>query len=298
MAYASLAVASWSGYFILAKLVLNHVEPITFGWLRFGIGGIVLLILAKSYREKFKVQSKKEVLLILASGLIGVTIHQWTQITGLQTAGATNAVWILALTPSVTAIMAWLLLKERLRAKQIIGLCIASLAVILMISNGDLRSLSLINNWGDVLIASGLITWSLYTILCRTLAQRHSTLWLSAIQMGIGFLSFSLMGAKSIPTDLGNLTTQDWIIMLIIGIFMSGLAYAWWNKSLKWLNSTETSMFLFIEPVLTTVLAVPILNEPFTWLRASCMAAILWSVVWAVKNNSPRQTQIVPEKVF
>lgn len=282
MAYASLAVAAWSGYFILAKLVLNHIEPITFGWLRFGIGTFVLFLLAKGYKEKLNIRSRQEVFLILASGLIGVTIHQLAQTEGLRTAGATNAAWILTLTPPVTAVMAWLVLKERLQFKQIFGVAIAAIAALVMISNGNLKSLSLINNWGDVLIASGLITWSIFTILGRKLSTQHSAIWLSAIQMGIGFLSFSAIGALTIPKDLIHLNTQDWMIMLIIGTFTSGLAYVWWNKSLKWLTAGEISMFLFIEPVMTTALAVPILHESLTWLRVTCMAVILWSVYWTM----------------
>jgi uncharacterized membrane protein len=98
------AVVVWGGTFIATKVALQEVSPATIVWLRFAMG-LVILGIAVVARKQFAIPEKSEWLYFALLGFLGVTLHQWLQATGLQTAKATTTAWIVATTPVFIATM-------------------------------------------------------------------------------------------------------------------------------------------------------------------------------------------------
>jgi drug/metabolite transporter (DMT)-like permease len=257
------AIITWGAYFPYAKLILQKISPVDFLIFRLGIGTIVLALLNLRLRESFKIE-KRDLVIVLGAGAVGIILHQIIQLNGLRFTSATNTGWILTLIPPVTGLLGWFFLKERVSGRQILGLTIATIGVVFFVSKGHPEQLSFGKNLGDVLAFVSVITWSIYTIMTKARLGRYDPLAVSIIHMFLGFLFFALVGGWGISTRLAALNLHDWMVIIVIGAVPSGVAYYWWNAGLKRLSSMDTSMFLFLEAIVASMTASALLGEAFT----------------------------------
>ncbi|HKG55292.1 MAG TPA: DMT family transporter, partial [Anaerolineales bacterium] len=103
--------------------------------------------------------------------------------------------------------------------------------------------------------------------------------------MSFGWLFTSLL---FLPTqgfaEIGSLTVNGWMGISFLGIFCSGFAYIAWYDALKALTTAQTGVFLYIEPIVTVVVAFLVLEEAITPALLLGGAVILFGV-WLVNRN-------------
>lgn len=283
---ALFAVIIWGGTFVATKVALGEVSPVTIVWIRFGIG-VIVLGLTVLVRKQFALPARSDLPWLILLGFIGVTFHQWLQATGLQTARATTTAWIVATIPVFTAILGWLVLKEKLGWLRISGILIAAMGVILVVSNGDFRALitGKRGTLGDILILISSLNWAVYTILSRRELARHPAARMMFYVMSFGWLFTCLwiFGPGPGLSELPRLTTSGWTAILILGVFGSGIAYIAWYDALQAIPATQLGVFINIEPLITMLFA-PIIGETFSPLSLVGGAIIILGV-WLVNRN-------------
>jgi drug/metabolite transporter (DMT)-like permease len=285
------AVIVWGGTFIATKVALQEVSPATIVWMRFAMG-LVILGIAVAARKQFAIPEKNEWLYFALLGFLGVTLHQWLQATGLQTAKATTTAWIVATTPVFIAILGWLWLKEKLNWIQVSGIIVAALGVLLVVSRGDLSALISGDEgtFGDILIFISALNWAVYTILSRRELARHPAARMMFFVMLIGWLftNIWIFGFGPGLSEIKNLTSSGWGAMAILGIFGSGLAYIAFYDALQALPASQLGAFFNIEPLVTAILAAFIIHERITLVSLIGGAVIILGV-WLVNTKSPQE---------
>lgn len=259
------AITSWGIYFPFAKIVLVKLSPEVFLVFRLGIGALVLLIFSLRLKGGFRF-SGSDWLAVLIAGAVGIILHQLIQVAGLKLTTATNTGWILTLIPPVTGILGWIFLKEAVAFRQGLGLIVAITGVLLFVSKGNLSALSFSGHLGDFLALLSVGTWSAYTILMKPLVKKFQPVAITNLHMTMGFFFFLFMSGKTIPVQISHLNPTEWIILILIGLIPSGLAYFWWAAGLKRLTAINTSIYLFIEAIVASVTAFFVLQESFTVL--------------------------------
>jgi len=284
---ALFAVIIWGGTFIATKIALREVSPVTIIWMRFGIGALILGM-AVSVRRQFALPSKNDLAYFALLGFIGVTFHQWLQATGLQTARATTTAWIVATIPVFTALLGWLVLKEKMNLARVGGIAIAALGVLLIVSDGDLSALvsGETGAIGDLLILISAPNWAVYTILSRRELARHPAARMMFYVMLFGWLFTCvwIFGFGPGLSEIPQLSPKGWGAILMLGIFGSGLAYIAWYDALQALPASQLGVFLNIEPLVTTLLAAVMINEPITLITLLGGAIIILGV-WLVNRQ-------------
>jgi drug/metabolite transporter (DMT)-like permease len=283
MLYVLAAITAWGVYFPFAKLILLKLSPVVFLVFRLGIGALVLSLMSVRLGKSFATRRSDFGFVVLA-GLIGIVAHQLVQVTGLKHTTATNTGWILTLIPPVTGVLGWVFLRERIALKQVAGLIIATIGVVFFVSRGEPTELSFIRNIGDVLALVSVVTWSVYTVMTKSRLTTYDPLPVSAIHMGLGFVVFLLVGGWRIPSEIGTLDVLEWLIVILIGIVPSGLAYYWWNAGLKRLAAVNTSTFLFIEAIVASVAGFLLLGEHFT-IPMVASGVIIIVGVWVTQTR-------------
>ncbi len=277
------AITSWGIYFPFAKIVLIKLSPQVFLVFRLGIGALVLLFFSLKSKQKFNF-TKSEWLSISLAGTVGIILHQLIQVAGLTLTTATNIGWILTLIPPVTGILGWIFLKEAVTLRQALGLIVAITGVLLFVSKGNLSALSFSGNLGDFLALLSVWTWSSYTTLMKPLVKKFEPVIITNLHMALGFFFFLLMSGKTIPGQINRLNLSEIIILILIGLIPSGLAYFWWAAGLKRLSVINTSTFLFIEAVVASVTAFAVLQESFT-LPMLFFAAVIIIGVYVTQSQ-------------
>ncbi|OGQ06445.1 MAG: hypothetical protein A2026_05635, partial [Deltaproteobacteria bacterium RBG_19FT_COMBO_46_12] len=251
-------------------MALREIHPFTLLTLRFGMGGLLLLLFQLQKDKRFlKKFSSKDWLSIIFLALVGVSAHTLIQAYGLLYTTAINTGWLIAIMPICIAIAARFYLREPITLSKIGGIILGFIGVSLIISKG-MVSLSLFrlgSTFGDFLILISALTWTAFTVGGRGFLSRFSPLAVITPILILGSLiTFPFTLLKWEWNLLFQLSSAAWISVLFLGIFCSGLAYLFWYDALEKRDSGIVGMYLYLEPFVTLVGAYFFLNEEILWI--------------------------------
>ena len=278
------------------KISLRYTRPDVVVWLRFTMG-VIILGIAILIGRKFILPEKRDWTYFALLGFLGITFHQWLQSTGLVTAQATTTGWIVASIPIFMALLGWLVFKERLIWLQIMGILLSVFGVLLVVTRGDLSLLIVgkIGTLGDFLVLVSAPNWAIFSILSRRGLLKYSAVLMMFYVMTFGWLFSSILFfAQGGLNQIGSIPWDGWIAIAFLGVFCSGLAYIFWYDALQALPVAQTGAFLYLEPVVTVIVAAFLLGEQIS--IASLLGGVLILVgVWMVnkKNSKIRLKEFV-----
>jgi len=285
-AEALFAVIVWGASFIATKVALEEISPVTIVWLRF-LMGVIILGIAVLLRKQFALPDRKEWGYFALLGFLGITFHQWLQSNGLQTSEAGTTAWIVSTTPVFMALLGWFLLRERLGWTKNLGILLAFLGVLIVVSKGDLGSVSVgrFGAPGDVLILISAVNWAVFSALSRRGLKSHpaSLMMFYVMSFGWAFTSLIFLTTGGVA-EISRLSLRGWTGVAFLGVFCSGLAYIAWYDALKALTTAQTGVFLYIEPLVAVVVAFFVLGEAIIPASLFGGAVILFGV-WLVNRS-------------
>jgi drug/metabolite transporter (DMT)-like permease len=284
---ATFAVSFWGASFIATKLALQDVSPVTIVWMRFAMG-VIVLGLSVMHRQQFAIPRRNELGYFALLGLIGITFHQWLQSTGLITAQASTTAWIVATTPVFMATLGWMFLKERLGWWRIMGIVLASIGVLLVVSKGDWSALvsGRFGVYGDLLILISAPNWAVFSVLSRYGLARHpaARMMFYVMLFGWSFTTVLLINGPGF-SEIGQLSQTGWFGILFLGIACSGFAYIFWYDALQAIPVSQVGAFLYLEPLIAVVVAAVLLGEAILIVSILGGALILFGVWMVNKSN-------------
>ena len=249
--------------------------------------GVVIIGLSVIIRKQWARPARKDLLYFALLGFLGISFHQWLQSTGLLTAQATTTAWIVATTPIFMAVLGWVVLKERLNWIQVGGIGIAACGVLLVVTKGNLLSISLgkFGTPGDFLILISALNWAVFSAFSRRGLQEYPAARMMFFVMAFGWLFVSILFFTSDGlSQIANLTRQGWTGILFLGVLCSGVAYIFWYDALQVLPVAQTGAFVYLEPFITVIVAAIVLDEQLIAASLFGGAAILLGV-WLVNRN-------------
>ena len=292
---ALFAVTVWGASFVATKISLQYVDPSTVVWLRFSMG-VVILGVAVILNKQFSLPQGRDWGYFAILGFLGITFHQWLQSTGLLTAQATTTAWIITSTPIFIALLGLFILKEGLVWYQVAGIILATFGVLLVVTKGNLLSLTAgkFGTPGDFLVMISAINWAVFSTLSRPGLKKHPSTLMMFYVMSFGwvFISILFFFGSGIH-QITSIPWNGWIAITFLGVFCSGIAYVFWYDALRVLPVAQTGAFLYLEPMITVIVAALILREAI--VLATLVGGITILIgVWLV--NRPSQTGHVIEE--
>ena len=282
------AVLVWGASFIATKIALREVSPATVIWSRFAIG-LLIMSFAVAYRKEFARVPLRELAYFSLLGFLGVAFHQWLQSTGLVTAQATTTAWIITTTPVFIAILGWFVLRERLGWMQVSGILLAALGVLLIVSKGDWKLVLQGNfgTFGDFLVAASAANWAVFSVLSRRSLKEYPASLLLFYVMLTGWILLNILFVRAKGyKEFELLTVRGWFAIGFLGVFCSGIAYVFWYDALKSLPASQVGAFLYLEPLITMVVAAVMLKEQLL-LPMFIGGAVIVLGVWMVNRPKP-----------
>ena len=130
------------------------------------------------------------------------------------------------------------------------------------------------------------LNWAVFSTLSRRGLKQHPATRMMFYVMSFGWLFSSILfftgpGFSEIP----RLESQGWLGIIFLGVFCSGLAYIFWYDALQALPVGQTGAFLYLEPLVTVIVAALVISEPLLWSSLAGGGVILLGV-WLV--NRPK----------
>jgi drug/metabolite transporter (DMT)-like permease len=246
--------------------------------------GVVILGIAVLAGRKFALPEKRDWPYFALLGFLGITFHQWLQSTGLLTSQATTTGWIVSSIPVFMALLGWLTLKESLRWLQWAGILLSAFGVLLVVTRGDLAVLASgkFGTVGDFLILVSAPNWAVFSVLSRRGLKKYPAALMMFYVMAFGWLFSSILFfSQGGLGQIGHIPWDGWAGIAFLGIFCSGLAYIFWYDALQALPVAQTGAFLYLEPVVTVIVAAVILQERL-YLAVLLGGALILAGVWMV----------------
>jgi drug/metabolite transporter (DMT)-like permease len=253
---ALLVTLLWSSSYILTKIGLVDIPPLTLVGFRYLIASLVLIPIALSKGEHRRISGDAWWKLGIL-GLLGFTVAQGLQSVGLYYLPSVSVTLILNFTPLAVMLLNLGFTGEAPHRDQMAGMALVLLGAFLFFSD-QLREYNLT---GFVITFISGIGWAGYMVTGKMLftAKQVSPLGNTAFSMGMGtaLLSSSayfIEGLKPIPIS-------GWLIILWLGLVNTALAFFLWNHALKTLEAFELSVIQNTMLIQITVLSFIFLGE-------------------------------------
>jgi drug/metabolite transporter (DMT)-like permease len=238
---ALLVTFLWSTSFVIIKLGLKEIPPLTFAGLRYTIAFICLLPFLFTQKNLAVVKNleKKDWRNLVLLGILFYAFTQGTQFIGLSLLPAVMVSLWLNFTPLVVTIMAIFLIREIPTSLQVFG-------VVLFIA-GILTyfypvSLSNDQSLGLIVMTVGVIANAASAVLGRSVNRKGNVnpLVVTVISMGVG--SIILLTTGVLVQGFPAISFINILYLLWLAIINTALAFTIWNFTLKTLTAMESSI--------------------------------------------------------
>jgi len=246
---------------LVAKRVVSQLSPELSLFWRSLIAALSSMawLLYENHRTALLHQLRlRQVVLLLVLGLLAVPLNQWCFLAGVRLSTPANASLMYALTPVWTLLLSSALHQERLTALKLTGVLLAVGGVVLVLwEEAPLPSSSTtLGNW-LLLLASW--AWALYTVLSQRVAMQLGALKTTALSMVLGWMLYlPLWAALGAELGLELLSPSLVLELLYMGVVTSGIGYLLWVAVLQRLEASKVAVFATLQPVLTTLAAIPL----------------------------------------
>jgi drug/metabolite transporter (DMT)-like permease len=243
--------------FVASKILLQTVPPFTLvGW-RFALAALATLPIVFLQKQDFKVVSTSDwqkiaiVGLLQTAGTMGLLFLSMLYISASTAAVLlfTNPLWVAAFSPIV--------LKEKIRTPQYIGLFLGFLGVVLVIG----FHANALEMRGNLLGIASALCWASATLFAKRSSLKTPPFILSFGQMLVGGLVLITISLFMQETyDLTSATGNDWFWFAWLVLPSSVGSFGLWYVALSRGGALKASSFLFLTPLFTVITSVLVLK--------------------------------------
>ena len=230
--------------------------PVT-GFYRLLISTILLTPLFVRQQKQLEPIDKKYLAFPLLAGIFtAFDFALWNS--SLKFTTAANATLLGNTSPLWVALFALFIFREKLRSIFWLGLFIALTGAVLVLGSDFLRHPTL--GIGDLLACTAAIFYAGYQLITQR-GRKHIDpfryIWFVGVSATIGMFIMNLLLGNSFT----GYSTQTWIIFFVTAIVSQIIGYLAITYSLGHLPASVVSPTLIGQPILTTILAIPLLGE-------------------------------------
>ena len=238
--------------FVIAKPAMQHFPPYLLMGLRFTIPALILVwwfpMPKGLFLDLFKVS------------FIGSTLQYGLTYNGLNIIDASSAVLLVQLEVPFGILIAFFLLKEIPRIKNLIGLVIAFIGVFILTGAPNLEG----KYFGVLLTLSGAFTWSLGAVMAKPLSKKIGAFalmtWLCVFSGPLLILISTIVNGNPIQYIL-SANFYSWITVIYLGFIMQPIAYGAWYYVLSKYPVNKVMPVLLLLPITGLITAIFLLGE-------------------------------------
>ena len=245
---------------IAAKIVLQELSSPALTLARVSCAALIFFGLQRLTIHE-PIRERSDYLRLAYYSLLGVSMNQLLYITGLTMTTATAAQMLITGGPAVTLLVAILLGKEQATRRKWIGIALAGAGALVLVGVASLETGAL----GNLLIVVNMIAYSLYLVSARDLLHRYHPLTVITWIFLFGSIILLPFGLTPLIRELPHTSTTARLLLLGIILLPTVTAYYLNIWALQRVESSVVSTFVYLQPMLTAMMAVPILGERPSW---------------------------------
>jgi len=273
---------------VLITWGLERLPPITFAGLRYALGAAILLAASLWHaptRRELAGLTRRGWAQLIALGVVLYAVTQGAQFVSLSLLPAATASLVLSFTPVVVALAAGAALQERLSRRALLGVLLGGTgAVTYFLAGGGITATVA----GLVTAVTGLLANAGATLLGRA-TNRHAQLSPLAVtgpSMSVGAALLVLIG---IPLQgLPALTPEDWLIVVVLALVNTAVAFTLWNHAMRSLTATESATINNTMLVQIAILGWVFLDQPLgSWQVVGILLVATGTALVQLRRAAP-----------
>ena len=257
--FAVFTVMMWSLNLIYAKFLAGILSPSEISFYRWIIGFFVMLPLAWRHIREESVILLKNWHLILLMALTGIGFQNWFIYVAGETADATTMSLISISGPIFLIILS----GQRIGFLQIIGVLLAIIGVVDIILRGNINNLKTFQFViGDAYMLLSALMFALYAIVQKKVPRNVSPTAILTVAIGFSAIMFFFPALPELKLlHIKQISKLNMMIVIILGIFNSALAYLSWDIAIKRIGAVQTGMMYYTMPIFAICFAYILLGE-------------------------------------
>ena len=287
----------WALNTVAGRAAVGEVSPLLIVSVRWFFVSIILSILCRNQLKEIWRIVNKRLKWIIFMGLFGFTGFNSAYYIAAHNTIAINLGLVQGTMPAFIIIIAWVWLKDKINLTQFLGVLITFLAVLIVVSAGNLSLLlNLELNNGDIIM---IFACSLYAVYAVGLRKKPK---IGALPLLTFFAYVAFLG--SIPGLIFEIFSNQFIlpgykgciILGVIIIFPSFLAQIFFMKGVEKIGPSRSGLYTNLVPVFSSILAVLFLGENFKFYHFLSLIMI-FSGIYLFENKNKINSLLVKSKL-
>jgi len=271
----AMMVLSWTFNFIVGKVALRHLDPLTLASFRVELAGVMMAVvylvmphrLATSIagRPRENRFNRWDFWKFAQLGLLGVVMNQGFFTVGLSFTSVAHSALIVSMGPIYVLLLARAHGQETITGKKLLGmaLCFCGVAVLAAEHGSSLAG----SSWrGDVIMLSGSLGFAFYTVLGKKVAAQYDSLAMNLYNyLAAALFVLPVALWRGLRLEWRAVGWAGWAGLAYMALFPSVVAYLIYYWALRHMEASRLASFSsYLMPVLATVLGVVLLGERLT----------------------------------
>lgn len=271
----------FGGTWVAGAVAVDAAPPFTIAAVRFGIASVLLYAWARLANRPLSPLERRDWPMVAGLGVTAVAGYNWLFLTGLTLAPASDgAIIVPGLAPVFTAVLAGIVLRERLGWRGMLGLAVAAVGLYLVVApSGGTDERRLL---GDALFVAGAALWGVYSVLARVASRRFNAV--STTLYGTALGTLVLIPPALLEGGAASLlqAPPDALIgMAYLAVFGTVGAFVLLNLGVARIGAARASAFALLVPVVGVLSSVALLAEtlgPTTLIGGVIVLIGLWLI--------------------
>lgn len=265
LSVCSALLFSTSGWLAAAVMAVGW-SPAQVACARIVLAAVIMVVAVALIRFRALRLRRRDIPLVLGMGLLGVAAVQLCYFIAVARISVGIGMVLEYLAPVLVALWVRVVRKSRLRGPVWlgIGLAVIGLGMLAQVWQGlKLDPIGFTAGLTSAFCTAG------YYLIAERGAEKHDPIGLTTWSMVVGgvlislvsapwTLPFHLLGAR---TTVGGAHPGVWLLLVLIAVVSTALAYLTGILSLRWVSSTVASVLGVIEPALATITAWLVLGQ-------------------------------------
>ncbi len=261
--------SSSNGYFLLlftglvfgtlevVSKLMPHIGPLQMSFLRFSIGGLVILPFGVLDLRKRETQvSLFDAVYVLVLGILLIPISMTLLQVSVTKVPASLVAMIFSANPMIIAALASLILKERMGLVEAVFVALGMIGIVLIIQPfGKGFDIGILYPLASVTL------FGLYIVLARKLSKKLGSVFVTSAAILAGSAVLGLYAAATGVELFASLTWKDAGYLAYLGIVVSGFAYVTYFRGMDLTTTNTGSAVFFIKAIVASVLSAFVLDE-------------------------------------
>ena len=269
---------------ILGKLALVAFPP--FAIVGFRVAGAASsFVLLQKLGGNLKLDKRSHYWQFALFACFGVIFNQLLFFKGLSLTTATNTSLLAVMIPVFAILVSVVIGNDRLTGLKVIGTITAGGGVIYLIDPQN-ASFSSATTQGDLLIILNSMSYATYVAVSKKLITHYGALksiaWLflfaSIVNVPVGLYSLSTV-------DVAQINSGAWLALAAIVVFPTIAAYYWNAWALARVEPSVVAVYIYLQPLIGTLLAIFVLGEAWKPRIFTAMALIFTGVFLVTRKR-------------